>query len=61
MIKYFQHRLRRLGYAVCHLPGIKQICDLFNNTVTKIEPAIDLDGDHFSIVTVSICPFVSNE
>ncbi|XP_049764634.1 acyloxyacyl hydrolase-like [Schistocerca cancellata] len=51
--KEYQQHLERLGIALCHIPGIKQICDMFNKTWMKTEPAIDLDGDRFSIVNTA--------
>jgi len=48
----FHHRLQQLGFHVCSIPVIHELCEVFNRSWTQIRPAVDVDGDWFSIVSV---------
>ncbi|CAF0872998.1 unnamed protein product [Rotaria sordida] len=37
-----------LTSKVCDLPGIKEICKIFENVFNHHMPSVDIDGDHFS-------------
>lgn len=40
---------RRVGIKICDLPGIKSICGLIDHVFSKHDPAVDLDGDFYSV------------
>lgn len=49
-LEYIQaHTPRRVGIKICDLPGIKSICGLIDHVFSKHDPAVDLDGDFYSV------------
>jgi hypothetical protein len=51
----FHEHLQQLGFDVCSIPAIHELCEIFNSTWAQIRPAFDVDGDWFSIVSVCMC------
>jgi hypothetical protein len=50
----FHEHLQRLGFDVCSIPAIRELCEMFNRTWAQIRPAFDIDGDWFSVISVRI-------
>jgi hypothetical protein len=48
----FQQHLQQLGFNVCSLPVIHELCEMFNKSWAQIQPAFDVDRDWFSVVRV---------
>ncbi|XP_069676728.1 acyloxyacyl hydrolase-like isoform X2 [Periplaneta americana] len=42
--------LAHISLDLCRFPGIHELCEMFNRSWSLIRPALDVDGDWFSIV-----------
>ncbi|PSN48826.1 Acyloxyacyl hydrolase [Blattella germanica] len=49
----FHHHLKRIGFDFCSIPGIHELCEMFDRSWSRIRPAVDADGDWFSIVSAA--------
>jgi hypothetical protein len=48
----FHQHLQQLGFDICSLPAIHELCEMFNRSWAQIQPAFDVDRDWFSVVSV---------
>ncbi|KAJ9586401.1 hypothetical protein L9F63_019953 [Diploptera punctata] len=46
----FHRHLKQIAFDLCHIPGIRELCEMFDRSWARIQPAVDADGDLFSIV-----------
>ncbi|OPL20145.1 hypothetical protein AM593_09561, partial [Mytilus galloprovincialis] len=50
--RVFNARRKRAAPNICELPGIKEICKLIDKIFDGHMPAVDIDGDRFSVMKV---------